>query len=650
MKPHRIRFLFLATLLVSLIARVGVSAQTDLPLYDDSLVNGWQNWSWATVDTSSTAVVHSGTHAIAITAGAWTALALHHDPVDTHGYSDFSFWINGGPVGGQTLNLTALLGGQTQPSVKVGPLVANTWTKFVVPLASLGAAAKANLDNIWLQEGTGVDQPVFYLDDVTLTASPPPAVVNVTVDANAAIRTVDRRLFGVNTAVWDGSFNTPTTQSLLEELNNQALRFPGGSASDVYHWATNTSDGQTFQWSTNFDAFSNIAKKTGAQVFITVNYGTGTAQEAADWVRNANVTKHLGFKYWEVGNENYGTWEADKNARPNDAVTYATRFKDYYMQMKAADPSIKVGAVVVTGEDSQANYADESAVNPRTGVVHHGWTPIMLATMKSLGVSPDFIIYHRYAQGPGGESDSFLLTSSATWQNDAASLRQMLNDYLGASGGAVELTCTENNSVYASPGKQTTSLVNGLFYADSLGNIMQTEFNSLIWWDFRNGQETANNNSASLYGWRQYGDYGIVTYAVPATAADRYPSFYVNKLIKYFARGGETVVSASSDYVGLGVYAVRKTDGTVRLMLINKHPSAKLNVSISVKGLKVDGQVKTYTYGVPQDDAARTGLGSADILQGKIKAAGPTFTYSPDAYSVSILRLLGDIPGASAGD
>ena len=126
----------------------------------------------------------------------------------------------------------------------------------------------------------------------------------------------------------------------------------------------------------------------------------------------------------------------------------------------------------------------------------------MLATLRSLGVTPDFLIYHRYPKAPGAESDSGLAASSSTWATDAADLRQQLNDYLGAAASAVELVCTENNSVYSNPGKQTTSLVNGLFLADSLCAAMKTEFNGVIWWDLRNGQETGNNNSSSLYGWR----------------------------------------------------------------------------------------------------------------------------------------------------
>jgi hypothetical protein len=251
-------------------------------------------------------------------------------------------------------------------------------------------------------------------------------------------------MFGLNSAVWDGAFGTPNTQQLLTELNNQALRFPGGSLSDVYHWKTNMSEGQTFEWANSFDDFIQIAAATHAAVYITANYGTGTPEEAAEWVRTANVVNKHNVRYWEIGNENYGTWEADNNTRPHDPVTYANRFKEYWRQMKAVDPSIKIGAVVVTGEDAFANYTDHPVTNPRTGQVHNGWTPVLLDTLRQLGITPDFVVYHRYEQGPGGESDLFLLNSAASWPSDAANLRQMLDDYLGRKSQRVELICTEH--------------------------------------------------------------------------------------------------------------------------------------------------------------------------------------------------------------
>ncbi len=609
-----------------------------MALYDDAFVNGWQDWSWATVNAAATSPVNSGSSSIAVTEGPFTALRFHHAAVDTEGYTTLTFWVNGGDTGGQQFRINALLSDVAQsPGVMVGPLAPNTWQKIVVPLADLGAADKPDLTDIWFQEAAGATMPTFYVDDVRLDLAPPPALVNVTVNAKKKIREVDARLFGLNTAIWDGVFNTATTAELLNELDNQALRFPGGSASDEYHWQTNMSEGQTFQWATNFDAFANIAKTTQAQVFITVNYGTGTPEEAAAWVKEANKTRKLGFKYWEVGNENYGTWETDHNTRPHDPVTYATRFIGYARQMKAVDRTIKVGAVIVAGEDEDANYTDETVTNARTGATHNGWSPVMLAAFKRLGFTPDFVVYHRYEQGPGGENDAFLLNSAKSWGNDAARIRQLLNDYLGKDARKVEIDCTENNSVYSNPGKQTTSLVNGLFLADSIGNIMKTEFAAFFWWDLRNGADAGNNNSSSLYGWRRYGDYGIVNSANPAGPADRYPTFYVYKLLKYFARGGEQVVDATSDYNGLGIYAVTDGPHTLRLLVINKHPTESLNVKFDVEGFKVGGEAKVYMYGIPQDEAAHTGTGAADVTESTATIDGDTYAFAP--YSATVVEL-----------
>jgi alpha-N-arabinofuranosidase len=610
-----------------------------MAIYQEGLVNGWNNWSWASVNTGSTATVHTGATAIAVDADAYEALYLQHAALLTEPFESLRFWIHGGATGGQTLNLIALRNGVAQPPVPIGPLAAGTWQEFVIPLAQLGVSNVNDLAGLWLQESAGVTQPTYFVDDVSLEFAPPPAVVTVNVDPRKRFRTVDRRMFGLNAAVWDGAYASPNTQALLTELDNQALRFPGGSLSDVYHWQTNRSEGQTFEWATSFDEFIAIAAATRAAVYVTANYGTGTPEEAAAWVRYANIEKRHNVRYWEIGNENYGSWEADNNTRPHDPVTYATRFKEYWRQMKAVDPTIRIGAVVVLGEDEFANYPEQQVINPRTGLAHAGWTPVMLDAMRRLGVTPDYVVYHRYEQGPGGESDLFLLNSASSWGNDAVALRQMLADYLGARGKTIELAVTEHNSVFSNPGKQTTSLVNGLFYADAIGNLLKTEFNAMLWWDLRNGQEAGNNNSPSLYGWRRYGDYGIVSAADPAGPADRYPTFYVNKLLRHFARGGEKVIHAESEYSGVGVYAVRSNDQTVRILVINKHPTAALNTLISVPGLRRGEKVRVFSYGIDQDEAARTGTGSADVQQSELVVDGWALSFTPGPYSVHVLQI-----------
>jgi hypothetical protein len=618
-------------------------AQADQEVYSDALVGGWQNWSWAAVNLANTSPVHSGARSASVSADAWEAIYLRHDAFDTGGYSALAFWIHGGSTGGQQLQVQALLSGTAQATVALAPLPANTWSKITIPLSSLGVANKPNMDGFWIQDRSGSTQGTFYVDDITLTAVPPPSVVNVTVDAAQTIRTIDPRHFGVNAAVWDAVFDTATTISLLTEMKSQSLRFPGGSLSDDYHWQSNTTGANTWQWATSFDHFAHVATATAAQVFTTVNYGSGTATEAADWVRYANVTKAYGFRYWEIGNENYGAWETDNNNRPHDPYTYANRFKDYYNQMKAVDPTVRIGAVLVTGEDSYANYTDRPATNPRTGQTHNGWTPVLLATLRNLGVTPDFVIFHRYAQAPGAETDAGLLQSSSSWASDAADLRQQLSDYLGTAA-TVELVCTENNSVYSNPGKQTTSLVNGLFFADSIGAAMKTEFNGVTWWDLRNGQDTANNNASSLYGWRLYGDYGIVDGANPAGPADRYPTFYVAKLLQYFARGGDHLVTAGSDYSLLSAYAARRADGSLTLLVINKSPAAALNANITLNGYSPGGTIQSYSYGIPQDEAARTGVGSADIASSSYGSAGSSFSFTFPAYSATVFSFNGAPP------
>jgi hypothetical protein len=627
-----------------------------MSLYDDGFAEGWQNWSWADINGANTAPVNSGLSSLAVRAGAFTALAFHHAAVDTRMFDTLTFWINPGKQGGQTVTVRGLLSGVLiEPGVTLGPLVVDptsAWTKVSLPLSALGVAKKTDLTDVWLMETSGTDQSAnpFYIDDMRLDLGAPPSVVNALVDSEHEGRTVDPRMFGLNAAIWDGAFNTPTTTALLTEAGNQALRFVGGSASDAYHWQTNMSEGETFQWATNIDGFGQVATATGARVFLTANYGSGTPEEAAAEVRYTNRTRGYNFKYWEIGNENYGSWEMDNNARPHDPVTYATRFRDYAAQMKAVDPTIKIGAVVVVDEDSFANYPDESAVNPRTGVTRRGWNAVMLATLARLGVTPDYVIYHRYEQGPGGESDSYLLSAARTWANDAASIRQILNDYLGVNAAQVEIVCTENNSVFSDPGKQTTSLVNGLFMADSVGNILKTEFSGLFWWDLRNGL-VAGNANPGLYGWRQFGDYGIVNSANPAGPADRYPSFYIYKLLKSYARGGERVVAAATDYPGVAVYAVRDhRTNTLNVLLINKHPAVSLPVHVDVRGFPRLRSAEVFTYGIPQDDAAWTGAGSPDVARSITTAiSGTAFTWTPAPYSATVIRLSPSAPNVETG-
>lgn len=504
--------------------------------------------------------------------------------------------------------------------------------------------------------------------------------VSVSVNAATVIRTVDERVFGLNAVMWDGLTSTTQTINLLKAADVRAIRLPGGSLSDEYHWRTNTTLANTWTWASGFNSGTALITGLNAQAFVTVNYGTGTPEEAAAWVaytnaattsttaigpdskgynwQNAGTWASLraasalasndgmnflrvgrsaayGIKYWEIGNENYGTWETDEQPVKHDPTTYANRANDYIARMKAVDPTIKIGVVAVTTREN-ANYKN--------------WTPVMLARLKVLGVTPDFLIYHRYEQAPAKdrpsdpEGDAKLLQMAKTWPDDAADLRLQLNTHLGATEGPkVEILVTENNSVYSNPGKQTTSLVNGLFLADSVGNLLQTEINALLWWDLRNGTDFANNNSASLYGWRNYGDYGILSSQAangPTTSYEGFPTYYAMKLMAKFARGRDSVVQATSNNTLLSVFAVKSIEGPLNLLVINKDPSATLSASIAVAGYTPPAAANVHTYGKPQDDAAKPGgSGSTDIASTTMSISGATFSASFAPYSMTVISL-----------
>jgi hypothetical protein len=553
------------------------------------------------------------------------------------------FWANGGAAGGQKLQVFPgnFAGTGIGASYGLAALTAGTWTQFTVPLSTICPAGTTNIDRFTIQLTTSGATGTWYLGDIYLTPKPAPALVNLSVDASQTIRTADPRWFGINTAIYDGYLDTSYTSNALLKAGLLSLRFPGGSESDQYNWVTGktttyTTNGtvtHTSSYAENFGNFMHLfTNLPGEQAFITVNYGSGTSNEAAAWVLNANVTNHCGIKYWEVGNECFGNWEVDTNSPPWSAHTYATRFAGYQALMKAADPTIKVGAVCTPGEDSSANYTTYAATNSSTGKVHYGWTPVMLSTMKSLGVTPDFLIYHFYPEfSPQGDSDQLVLQVSSQLVQDATNLRYMLTDYLGPSATNTELCITENNG--ETDGRQSTSLVNALYVADTIGQVMKTEFNAYTFWDLRNNQDINGNYESTIYGWRTNGDNGCMY-----NQSSYYPSYYGLSMMQYLVRPGSTTLNATSSYLLLTPYAARATDGSLRLLVINKDTNATFNGQINLANFVPSSSATVYSYGQPQDNATRSNL-SLSLQQIAVSSYSPVstqFTYAFPPLSLTV--------------
>jgi hypothetical protein len=503
--------------------------------------------------------------------------------------------------------------------------------------------------------------------------------VHITVDAAAPGRTIENDLFGINTAAWDSDYRSQEVIDLLKTTSISSFRYPGGSWADTFDWTKPRFTGMPMT-----KDLGTLVDTLRADGVITFNYGSGSPQMAAAWAAyclSAPSSKiPIGFDskgvnwktsgYWaklraaaplkvddglnplrayhpqpfhitrfEAGNECYGSWENDTHAQKHDPVLYAQFVAQTYGMVKSIDHNVSIGVVVTDSEDGNCQ---ESVVNPRTKAAHSGWTPVVLSTLYGLKTTPDFVIYHSYPEQPGVEDDGYLLQCSREWRAHAKSIRTMLSDYLRFRGSKIQIICTESNSVTFSPGKQTTSLVNGLYLADSFGALLSTEFRGLYWWTLHNSITMGNNENPKLYGWRSYGDYGVLAAGAPQQQTPKdapYPTFHALQLISKFCRPGDSTALAVSDDGLVSAYAVKRRNRNLTLLLINKSPAQAKSLQISLHGYIPRPTGISYSYGMDQDTASAHGLPSG-LLQEQKTNISQSFTETLKPYSMAVLVLM----------
>ena len=200
---HKTFFRLPLWLLAGVFVLASTRAQSNLAIYSDSLVNGFQDWGWATHNYANTSPVHSGADSVSVTIvtasyeGLQICRAAGTD-LDSTPYTSLTFWINGGASGGQQLNVYGLLhvgGSQNvgQLSTNLANLQTNVWQQITISLSSLGVANKTSFTGFVIQSRIGAIQPTYYVDDIELNANPPPALVHVSVNASQTLRAADAR-------------------------------------------------------------------------------------------------------------------------------------------------------------------------------------------------------------------------------------------------------------------------------------------------------------------------------------------------------------------------------------------------------------------------------------------------------------------------
>jgi hypothetical protein len=416
--------------------------------------------------------------------------------------------------------------------------------------------------------------------------------------------------------VWDSHLVDPGVNKRLRDLRTRLLRYPGGSTSDIYHWRRNviTSGQQGYADPANsFDRFMrHVVHPSRAGAIITVNYGSnasgtggGSPAEAASWVHYANKVRGYGVRYWEVGNEVYGNgyygaqWETDLHSNHSPS-TYAHHALQFIRQMKASDPSIKVGLVLV----APGTWPD--------GQGPEDWNRTVLSIA---GKQADFVAIHWYPQEPGSESDSGLLRAPSTIPSIMRRLRTLLTSCCGRKGH-MPVMVTETNSVSSKPGKQTVGSVNGLFAIAAYLAWLKAGASTVAWWALHNSPETHNNNSSRLEGWANFGDYGLLSMGQPPepAAGTPYPTYWALKLLSECVVPGSRFLSAASK-PAVKSYALRLPNGTVAVVLLNPAPGARRSFSVQLRGL---GDVRAvsgtaYTQEVPSLRRAAVALSGGRV-------------------------------------
>jgi hypothetical protein len=429
----------------------------------------------------------------------------------------------------------------------------------------------------------------------------------------------------MNMASWYDVTSTtdePAIQQGFATAGIKAMRWPGGSWADIYNWETNTACGT---YANSNDDFTDVVNKlvipTGVDLALTADYGTGknctgpgAPTEAAAWV-TAALNLGVTVSHMTVGNEEYGSWEADNHTLKNNASTYAaavTGSSGYYDLIKAASPSTLVGVDV--DEDNS------------TG----GWDKTVLSNAKGYY---DFVEYHYYPETPGAESDTFIVHQAA--QELTTNINTIKSELTKWGTPGTPIYVGEIGGPYSNPGKQSWSITQGLYAGQVLGEMMNDGVSRLTWWiGFGNCNGTAGNDSSSLYGWQDFGAYNVFsdgssdpTCPGAGPAGTLSPTARAFQLFSQVAVNGESVLTASvsGDTTDVRAYAATNSGGTA-LVLFNLNETTSEPITITLTGQSAATTITETTYDKAIYDLSGSPTGTFPDPAGTSTWAPPTTT------------------------
>jgi hypothetical protein len=425
-----------------------------------------------------------------------------------------------------------------------------------------------------------------YTDVAKPTAT---ATVTMTINAGDTITKISKYLFGNNSNLWMSQLTTEA--DLINHITNlkpNLIRAPGGSISDVYFWnalpdqppadapdslvnenGVKSKAGfwygkNTGSWTLALDNYYAMLQQTGSTGIISVNYayaryGRGpnpvaaAAHLAADWVRYDNGRT----KFWEIGNENFGTWEAsyridvtkNQDGQPEiiSGALYGQHAKVFIDSMKKA--AQQIGATIYIGAELY-DHAPESWENNTVKTWNAG-------VINQVNTVADFYIVHSYYTPFNTNSNPTDVLNTATTVT-----QQMMNyvtQTIQTNGGIQKPIALTEWNIFATGSMQQVSHINGIHAGIVLGELIKNKYGQATRWDLANGWDGGNDHGMFNQGDEPGG--------VPKWNP-RPPFYHMYYFQKYCGdKMVQSGITGSTDVLG---YATSFSSGQLGVALFNK--------------------------------------------------------------------------------
>ncbi len=390
----------------------------------------------------------------------------------------------------------------------------------------------------------------------------------------------------------------------------------------------------------DFEQFMDVCRSLTppAEPLITVNFFTGTTQEAADWVYYANIHKGYNIKYWEIGNENAGNWEA---GGPVDSQFYARRFIEFYDAMTSVDPNI----IVMPQFNSIGDYENVTMNASNNPSAHDYYIENFLKYLQSQGRTDIIkaISIHRYPTYQPA-TEAVVLSNTDIWNTEMTPLTNWINNYCPVPS-AVSIWLTEYNDGIDSA--FTNRYYNSLFVSAYILNYLKNGGDyGFLFTDFGTpgpGQFAPDiySDFGAIEGGALSGDYIVYKYQPRSS----YRALWMLKN-RFSAADelGNILVACSSSNSSLKVYANKRGDRKLSLILINTSQVDSIDANITLNNFSPLPSAIVTTFSPQHYSWINNGYQSyanpdLEPTDSTISNASQNFTINVSAYNIKIITM-----------